>query len=793
MLTRILGAILLFGGAGAAAAPIITVGAGCQYTNLQAAIDNVGTTGTFEFHVRASYVGAPISYSNKSIWIFGGYADCNDAEPIPFTGQNFDALSTIDGSRSPGHPGIQVSGPSRLALRNFQIRNATNPNGNGGGISYNGSGARAYLALQSVNINHNSAQRGGGVFFRSTVTGAERAMSIGDYTWIEFNTGTISGGGMRLEGNVQLTANGAPASISNNTANPNSSDGAGGGLQLRDDTVANIGSPGWAGFAFVDSNHARAGGGVSVESNAVLNLYSTRPGELARIENNDASAEGGGVYIDQSDGTPTVCMAGGGINRNLAGTAVAIGTRFVPDTTSDSANLYIDASDRICNGNGLPGFAACATGQPCNTMDSNRGRNGGGIVIDMGVHRLQMALRHVAIRGNVARIALGMEVETGAASLEDSVIAGNTLTRAIHKVGHVGLQIVGSSIGGNHLADDEPSILLNDANAMANPMALVNTIVWQPGHSTFRGPTNAFSLRNVIAADAASLDPGSFSQFYNVFAADPRFVNANAGDLHLLGGSAAIDAAATGTSTDLDSLARGIDVPQPPTSPNSGPYDIGAYEVQHVDPQVPVTFPPDETFDELGPINALPSNWQIIPGSGPSAWSLVSTAADSGSLSAYVPDSPTAADSSLTTPALHVEHDGRLSFRHKVSLESVSSASTTAYDAAVLEIQIGSDPAFRDVIAAGGRFVMGGYGHVVAVGASLLAGRPAWSGTGTAFLPVVVALPAAADGQDVRLRWRVVTDANNGLEGYWLDTIHVDAAGQPDDTIFASGFDGAGS
>jgi hypothetical protein len=295
MLARILTGMLFLGVASASTATPITVGPGCRYADLQTAIDSVGTTGTFEFHVRAIYVGSPISYSNKSIWIFGGYANCNDAAPIPFTGQNFDALSTIDGSRSPGNPGIRVSGPSRLALHNFQIHNATNPNGNGGGISYNGSGVRASLALQSVNINHNKAERGGGVFFRSTASLSESAMSIGDYTWIEFNTGTISGGGVRLEGNATLTANGNPASISNNTANPSDSDGAGGGLQLRDDTVANIGSPGWSGYAFIDHNHAHVGGGVAVQNNSQLNLYSIVPGQLGRIENNDASFRGGGV------------------------------------------------------------------------------------------------------------------------------------------------------------------------------------------------------------------------------------------------------------------------------------------------------------------------------------------------------------------------------------------------------------------------------------------------------------------------------------------------------------------
>lgn len=780
MRARILAMVLLFGTAGASATTI-TVGAGCQYADLQTAIDNVGTTGTFEFHVRANYVGAPISYSNKSIWIFGGYANCNDASPIPFTGQNFDALSTIDGSRSPGRPGIQVSGASRLALHNFQIHNATNPNGNGGGISYNGSGARASLALQSVNINHNSAERGGGVFFRSTVSGTEHAMSIEDYTWIEFNTGTISGGGIRLEGNATLTANGSPASISNNTANPNDSDGAGGGLQLRDDTVANVGSPGWAGFAFIDHNHARAGGGVAVQNDSHLNLYSAVPGQHARIENNDATI-GGGVYVQPAGGVPTFCMVGGGVNSNTGARGGAI---YVDES---GASLSADANEQTCGVGYLPGFVACPTGQACNTIDSNRSTEKSASVIDIsplfsaGSEPTRMGLRYVSLRGNSGGNLL-YQYSTVTQQLESCLISGNSVQDdLVRNVGH--LQIVGCSVGGNTLA--AAAVTFGNFGTLE----LIDVIAWQPGRRSFRyAAQGQDSLQNVITADASSFNPGEFATYYNVSSADPKFENAATGDLHLQDTSPAIDAAATGTTMDLDMNPRGIDVPQSPGSPNLGLYDIGAYEVQHIDPQVPVTFPPDEDFDELHPLNSLPANWQIVPASGAAAWTLAATAADTGSLSAYAPDPPSAIDSTLTTLAFHVEHDGRLSFRHRVSLESSSGEQTRAFDAAVLEIRIGASPSFQDITAAGGRFLTGGYDHVVAVGASLLAGRPAWSGESDAFRSVVVALPASASGQDVKLRWRVATDASEGRLGYWLDTIHLDVAGEPDDVIFSDDFE----
>lgn len=762
----------------APAATILTVGTGCQYTDLQTAINNVGTTGTFEFHVRAGYVGAPISYSNKSIWIFGGYANCNDANPIPFSGQNFEALSTIDGSRSPGHPGIQVSGASRLALHNFQIHNATNPHGNGGGIAYNGSGVRAFLALRSVNINHNSAERGGGVFFRSTVSGAEHAMSIEDYTWIEFNTGTISGGGIRLEGNVVLTANGSPASISNNTANPNDSDGAGGGLQLRDDTIANIGSPGWAGFAFIDHNHAHLGGGVAVQNNAQLNLFSAASGQRARIETNDAPY-GGGIYVEPAGGSPTVCMAGGGINANdssVDGPAIYI-------VGGGTSHVGASESDRACDGGGLPGFVACVQGQPCNTFDNNRGARASASVIsaESGAN-VYFGLRYASLRNNFGAHLLWTE-SAQTQPLETCTIAGNDVGQnMIINVGGT-LQLVGCSIGGNHLLQGMGLF------GGSGPLQLIDTIAYEPGYTTFRRGTGNITLRNAIVADAGSYAAGSFAQFFNVSSADPLFTGTSTGDLQLQPNSPAIDAAATGTTMDLNLMPRGIDVPQGAASPNLGPYDLGAYEVQHLDPQVPVTFPPDENFDELGPIVALPPNWHIVPAVGDDAWTLTSDSPDGGDLAAYVADAAHAMDSTLTTPSFHIIANGRLSFRHRVSLEVSGSAPGVAFDAAVLEIRIGSESAFHDIIDSGGRFLSGGYDHVVAAGASLLAGRRAWSGAHSGYEPVVVDLPAAADGQDVELRWRVAADTSFGLSGYWLDTIHVDVAGEPDDVIFANGFD----
>lgn len=774
-------AFLFFAGiGGASAATIVTVGSGCTYASLQAAIDAIHDTGpTYEMHVRAGYVGPPISYSNKSIWIFGGYPSCNAAEPIPFDGTNFGDLSTIDGSLNPGHPGIEVSGNARLAVHNFNIHNATHPGANGGGISYNGSGAHAFLAIQSTNINHNSAERGAGVFFRSTAT--DSAMSIEHHTWLEFNTASLSGGGIRLEGNVTLTTTDTPVSISNNRVTCDANNCAGGGLELRDQSVANIGSPGWNGQAVIFNNYALDGGGVAVANTAVLNLYTAVPGQRARIDGNSAYY-GGGVYIATSGGTPVVCLAGGGIDGNQAqraGSAILV-------SSGGSTHIYADSTDPECNPSGLPYFAGCVANQPCNTMNLNTAPATGSVIsLDQQINAA-IYLRHIEMRSNVGGY-LVRNWSNGDWQLSDCAIGANQMSQALVETWHNTLALVQCSIAGNAIASGK-KVLKEDYETPPTTFSLWNTIVWEPNNPTLGG--TGHSVRNVIAPDSALWNPADFTLYTNVSAADPQFVNVGTGDLHLMDASPAIDAAPTGTQYDLDNNPRGVDVAQGSGSPNLGTVDLGAYEVQHVATGVPVTFPPDETFDELGPVMTLPANWTTVSTHSESVWVLANDQADTGTYSAFAPDAHLANDATLTTTPFHVVHGGQVSFRHRVGLEAQDNV--TAYDGARLEIRIGDEADFHEITEAGGQIVQGGYDHVIAQGVgNALPGAGVWSGDAP-YASVLVALPHAANGQDVTLRWRVVTDQNNGWSGYWLDSIHVDPDdGQTDpvDDIFEDGFD----
>ena len=105
---------------------------------------------------------------------------------------------------------------------------------------------------------------------------------------------------------------------------------------------------------------------------------------------------------------------------------------------------------------------------------------------------------------------------------------------------------------------------------------------------------------------------------------------------------------------------------------------------------------------------------------------------------------------------------------------------SVGFDGMVLEISVNGG-AFADIVTAGGSFVTGGYTHTISGSfGSPIANRMAWSGlsAGTTAAPAYITttanLPAAANGQNVQLRWRVATDSNAvalGVPGVRIDTI----------------------
>ena len=119
-------------------------------------------------------------------------------------------------------------------------------------------------------------------------------------------------------------------------------------------------------------------------------------------------------------------------------------------------------------------------------------------------------------------------------------------------------------------------------------------------------------------------------------------------------------------------------------------------------------------------------------------------------------------DSTLDTPSFFFNGSSGTT-SGTVLMFSQSYDLQSGFDGAVLEISINGG-AFTDIIAAGSTFLQGGYNGTISAGSqSPIAGRSAWTGTGSNF--VRVSMPQAAVNQNVRLRFRVATDCSGAGDG----------------------------
>ena len=177
-----------------------------------------------------------------------------------------------------------------------------------------------------------------------------------------------------------------------------------------------------------------------------------------------------------------------------------------------------------------------------------------------------------------------------------------------------------------------------------------------------------------------------------------------------------------------------------------------------------------ENFDTVT-APALPAGWTTTQTGGGVLWVTSTTASDTPPNNAFTSDPAVVGLSELESPAINVTSAAaQLRFRNNYDTEAGVGA---FYDGMVLEIKIG-DGAYQDILAAGGTFVSGGYsGTLNATFGNPLGGRQAWSGNSAGYINTVVTLPAAANGQSVRFKWRMGSDSSVADVGVRIDTIQV--------------------
>ena len=181
-----------------------------------------------------------------------------------------------------------------------------------------------------------------------------------------------------------------------------------------------------------------------------------------------------------------------------------------------------------------------------------------------------------------------------------------------------------------------------------------------------------------------------------------------------------------------------------------------------------VATPFSQSFDGLA-APALPACWSATNARGPAPmWVSSASTPSSAPNTAFVDDPATYSDKRLDSPRFLVRTaSAQLSFQSNYALE-------TTFDGGVLEISINGGP-FKDILAAGGSFVTGGYNRTISSSFnSSIAGRQAWSGSSGGFTTTTVRLPAAAAGQYVVLRWRMASDVSFGSSGWRVDSIQTE-------------------
>ncbi len=179
-----------------------------------------------------------------------------------------------------------------------------------------------------------------------------------------------------------------------------------------------------------------------------------------------------------------------------------------------------------------------------------------------------------------------------------------------------------------------------------------------------------------------------------------------------------------------------------------------------------------ENFDGVA-VPALPAGWTTAQ-TGPGLAFVTKTgAADSAPNSAFTPNRGLAGNNSgatLDSTGYAINSTAAVvSFRNNFNTEA-------GWDGGVLELSIGGG-AFQDIVTAGGNFIEGGYTGTLGANSNPLDGRPAWTGSSGGYITTRAQLPASANGQTVKFRWRFGEDTNtvapSGIAGWNVDNVEV--------------------
>lgn len=582
--------------AGPVAGQQFSVGAdaACSTTSLQAAIDAATDGYTIRIARNQTYTAQALRIDGKDLRLVGGYDDCSATTAA--------GLTAISGLGGGADSVLTVRGQVDLVLENLNlIRGDEVSDGYGGGLDISGRGT---VTLRNTTLVQNYAGYGGGISAISD--GGSLNLRLLSGTVVQLNTAQYSGGGIRIQGSVTLTAVEPQTWIASNEArgidpgNQQPRFGNGGGIQVLAPARAVIGSPGYGSSGVVFGNTARYGGGIALDgqvdggdlSTARLDLFTTDPANPVRVHGNRATQTGGGIHLlpDASGFFPfpksfgRACIWDARIEDNIAqqGAAIYADTNFAAANRTSSYvhfNPEPGDPDNIFGGScgARPaGAQSCPPGAACNTIEGNFAEDaaeqptGAAILVQDGG---TVVLRRVALRGNFGTELLRATSQATVHLRDVLATGGNYTGTALRIDSDQRLVLDDSTFTGNFIGGAQ-------VVSAGGPVEFKRNIVWQPGRRVLVAG-GAVDLHASIVNDLTGLPAGP-----EALVRDPRFVEPSYGDFSLRAASPAVDFAPAIAGGDVDRDGRPRDVDLALKANARGPRDIGALERPALQPLV---------------------------------------------------------------------------------------------------------------------------------------------------------------------------------------------------------------
>jgi hypothetical protein len=566
---------------------VVGLGSGCTHSSIQAALDNARANpgaDTVRITRSQAWTGQAAVVvdlaANLDVRIEGGFATCASVLP--------DGIRTvINGTGGVAAAVLRISGPGVVSLSDVEIRGGDNLS-DGGGLNIFAQ-TNLHVTLNNVRVTANRARSGAGVSVRSGFNGfANVILDLGNNTSIDNNIASVAGGGVFVDG-ASVSLSGANSRVTNNSA------ASGGGIAANRGQVF-IESNGAFPFAgAVALNTASAnGGGIHLFNGSTLDTLRNEFGAPVAINANTAGGVGGGVYVEDSDAFVRDSIVDGNVARGGGGGFAAVARNAQRLT-------------RLFMGAGGPA-APCARAAQCNRLSNNVAQANNGayqhgaavLVVDelpaSAPFRTLISLGGATMNGNIGYTI----VRVGAQRAGGTVLRfegmdihhNNATTDLIQNIVPFSAATIDPELGIDHgvqmgAVSFAQNAMSGSVLRSSDEMLVTHSIIWQPAVAQpiiaqgFAIPAQRirYSIVNQLAQIPA--DP-------TLSTADPRFVDAAAGNLRLRIDSPALEYAPpsfqAGVTRDL--ATRIVDLPDASYPNRYGAQDLGAFELQSAPPDV---------------------------------------------------------------------------------------------------------------------------------------------------------------------------------------------------------------